>query len=171
METMKAIARRKSARSYKQDQIPNEVLNTILAAGYAAPVASGKYDSLHLTVIQNKEMLGKISDSISAMMKKKNAMSFGAPTLIIVSSKEPHFPGIDYANAGCVLENMVIAATDQKVDSVLFGGAAVAVKGNEELRKELLIPHDFHPVLSLALGYATVPNQTEKVHEIATSYI
>ncbi len=86
METMKAIAWRKSVRSYKPDQIPDEVLNTILKAGSSAPVASGKYDSLHITVVQNKEIINKISDAIFELLNGKVSMAFGAPTIIFVSS-------------------------------------------------------------------------------------
>ncbi len=171
METMKAITSRKSVRSYKQDQISDDVLDAILKAGRAAPVASGNYDSLHLTVVQNKEILEKISDAISKMMNKKNAMSFGAPTIIILSSMKPNFPGIDFANAGCILENIVIAATDHKVDSILYGGGALAVKANDELRKLLAIPDGFNPLLGVALGYAAVPDEMVKNHEISMNRI
>lgn len=37
--------------------------------------------------------------------------NFGAPTMIVVSSKPAVFPGIEYANAACVIENMAIATT------------------------------------------------------------
>lgn len=171
LETLKAIARRKSVRSYKQDQIPDEVLNTILMAGCAAPVASGKYDSLYITVVQNKELLDKISDAIFEMLNRKVSMAFGAPTMIIVSSLESPVPGVDYANAGCILENMVIAATDQKVDSILFGAAAFAVRANDELCKALAIPDDFNPLLSVALGYAAVPCEMVKEHKISMNHV
>ena len=42
-------------------------------------------------------------------------------------------PGIEYANAACVLENMVLAATDQKIDSILWDGAVAA---ESEMPKE-----------------------------------
>ena len=170
METMKAIASRKSVRSYKQEQVPDGVLSTILKAGCAASVASGKYDSLHLTVVQDKEMLKKISAAVDKALKAMNIKSVilhTAPTMILVSSMTPQAPGIDYANAGCVLENMVIAATDQGVDSVLFGAAAMAVRANDELRKALGISDGFNPLLSVALGYATNPDEPVREHKIS----
>lgn len=159
METMEAITSRKSTRAYKQEQIPDAVLNTIMAAGCAEPVGSGKYDSLHITVVQGKTLLDKISDAIFEMLKGKVSMSFGAPTMIIASSMEAPVPGLDFANVACVLENMVIAATDIKVDSILYGGPAFAVRGNDELRKALGIPDGFNPLLCVALGYAVDPEE------------
>ena len=41
----KGNRKEKIGQVVQQDQIPDEVLNTILKAGCAAPVTSGKYDS------------------------------------------------------------------------------------------------------------------------------
>ena len=171
METIKAISKRKSVRSYKQNQIPEEVLNIILNAGCSAAVASGKYETLHLTIVQDKRIIEKISDAISKFLNKENAMSYGAPTMIFVSSIEPHVPGIEFANAGTILQNMAIAATDQGVDSVIMGGAAFAVRSNDELRKELGIPDGFNPVLNIVLGYAAIPDDTKQEHEISMNRV
>ena len=50
MNTLEAIAKRKSTRSYKAEQISEQALEAIIKAGCAAPVALAKYDSLHITV-------------------------------------------------------------------------------------------------------------------------
>lgn len=42
METLKAIATRKSTKSYNGEQIRQDKLDTILAAGCAAPVCNDK---------------------------------------------------------------------------------------------------------------------------------
>ncbi len=104
----------------------------IVKAGFKAPVESNKYDSLHITVVQDSEILGQIADAASdmvyRMMNIRKDMEFGAGTRIIVSSVPAVMPGIKYANAACVLENMVLAATDQKIDNILWGGSVAAVK-------------------------------------------
>lgn len=128
METLKTISLRKSVRSYKPEQITDDVLDIIIKAGFKAPVASNKYDSLHITIVQDSQILKQIaataSDMVFKMLNVRKNMDFGAKTLIIVSSMPAMMPGIEYANAACVLENMVLAATDQKVDSIIWGGAA-----------------------------------------------
>ena len=63
METQIAIAHRRSIRTYKPEQIPKEILDNIIKAGFKAPVASGRYDSLHITVVQNPEALKQIADA------------------------------------------------------------------------------------------------------------
>jgi len=159
METLEAISRRKSVRSYKHEQIPEETLDTIVKAGFKAPVASGKYDSLHITIVQSPEVLKKIStitsDIVYQTMHIKKNWDFGAQTLILVSSAPSAIAGIEYANAACVLENMVLAATDQKIDSIIWGGAAIAVKQDIALRSLLHIPEKFEPLLCASFGYAS----------------
>ena len=65
METIKTISLRKSVRAYKPEPIPEEALNIIVQAGFKAPVASGKYDSLHITVVQSPDALKQIADAAS----------------------------------------------------------------------------------------------------------
>ncbi len=158
METIKAICLRKSVRNYKPEQIPEKSLDIILKAGVQAPVASAKYDSLHITVVQNPDLLKRImdatSDAVYKITKTRQNMDFGAPTFILISSAPAMMPGIEYANAGCVLENMVLAATDQEIDSIIWGGAAVAVKQSPELKELLNIPDGYEPLLCASFGYA-----------------
>ena len=170
METITARSLRKSVRSYKSEQIPAETLDMIVKAGCKAPVASGKYDSLHITVVQTPETLKLIAEAASdvvyqAIHVRKN-MDFGAPILILVSSTSAMMPGIEYANAAYVLENMVLAAADQKIDSIIWGGAAVAIKQSTTLKELLHIPAGYEPVLCASFGYAT-EYEAPKEHTIA----
>ena len=160
METMKAIAKRKSTRAFNPEKgIAKADLDAILAAGCAAPVGAGDYSSLHLTIIQSKEMLDKIN---KAAFKMDRDVLYGAPVLVLVSSSEPKFPNIQYANVGCVMENMLLAATDRGVDNIYLWGAANAVAQMPELRKELGIPEGFTPISGAALGYAAESSSAEK---------
>ena len=81
MEAVQAILLRKSTRSYKDKPISEEALNTILEAGMSAPVGSGAYDSLHLTVVQNQKLFSEINaavnDMIFKMLGKHMDKSFG----------------------------------------------------------------------------------------------
>ncbi len=104
------------------------------------------------------------------MLKVKKDMDFGAKTLVIISSIPANIPGIEYANVACVLENMVIAATDQKVDSIIWGGAATAVKQDISLKKLLNIPEGFDPILCASFGYAKELEEPKK-HTISINRI
>lgn len=167
METMMAIARRKSVRAFKDEQLPKEILNTILSAGCAAPVGRAAYDSLHLSVIQDKEVLTTISKAVAGMMGSNADPLFNAPTLVLISAaNEQLFQNIEHTNTGCIAENMMLAATDQGVGSVFLLGAAVAVAANAELNQAVKIPADFRPVGSVALGYPVQADDSEKELEV-----
>lgn len=163
METMTTIRQRKSTRAYKSDQIPKDTLDLLLMAGCAAPVGKAQYDSLQLTVVQKEEILKEISQKTAQLLKIDTNPLYNAPTLVIVSATEKQlFPNIEYANAACVTENILLAATDNKIDSVFLWGPAVAINADPELKKILGIPEENKVICSAALGYATDPNMTKK---------
>ncbi len=174
MNTLEAIAKRKSTRAYKPVQIPEDALASIIKAGCAAPVARAQYDSLHITVIQSEEILSKIAEGASEMLFKmmgvRKNMNFGAKTMIVISSVTSAMPGMDYANAGIILENMVLAATDLGIDSCIMGAPTAILAQNEELIKAAGIPDGFKPLLGAVFGYA-VEDAPAKSHEITVNRV
>jgi nitroreductase len=159
METLKTIAMRKSTRSYKSEQINEEYLKKIINAGNSAPVGNGAYDSVHLTIIQNPILLNKLSQTAANMFGNPDADPlYGAPTLILISGKpNMQFPNLEYANAACIIENMMLAATDLGLGSVYILGAIAALHANVELLNTLNLPKDFVPVSGIVVGYPTEP--------------
>lgn len=174
MNTLEAIAKRKSTRAYKDVQIPEEALDTILQAGFASPVAMARYDSLHITVVQSQDLLDKVNTAAAEMLframgVRKNT-DFGAKTLVLVSSMPIHRTGMEYINAGIVIENMVLAATDMGIDSVILGGAPSAISQDAELMKELGIPEGLSPLVGAFFGYG-VNDEPAKEHTIQVNRV
>lgn len=170
VETLKAIAKRKSTRAFSPGKkVSEHDLTTILAAGCAAPIGAADYASVHLTVIQDAAILAKITKSVQSAFKADNDALYGAPVLIVVSSSAPKFPNTQYANAACVVENMLLAATDLGVDSIYLWGAVTVIAQSAELLKELGIPSGFTPISAAGLGYAAASNPAEKKAEITLS--
>ncbi|AGL02587.1 nitroreductase family protein [Desulfoscipio gibsoniae] len=58
MNTLDAIAKRKSIRKYKAEQIKDSALEEIIKAGKTAPNAG----PFQITVIQNAKLLAKITE-------------------------------------------------------------------------------------------------------------
>ena len=174
MQTLEAIAKRKSTRNYKSEQIPEDALQAILKAGCASPVAMANYDSLHITVVQSQQMLNRINDAAAEMLfqllgVRKNG-DYGAKTMVIVSSTPIHRAGTDHANAGIVVENMVLAATDMGIDSVILGAAPAAVAQDKELMKALGIPEGYVPLLGAFFGYGAEQTPA-KEHSISINRV
>ena len=67
MNTMETICSRKTIRSYTGENITADELNVILKAANASPVGMGQYDSMHLTVITNEELMNKIDAAGAAL--------------------------------------------------------------------------------------------------------
>ena len=57
MSGMDSIFLRKSVRSYTGEPPTPEELDQILRACYAAPVGMGRFDSLHITVVRDRDYL------------------------------------------------------------------------------------------------------------------
>ena len=174
METMKAIVTRRSVRAYKAEQIAEEALDEILAAGSIAAMGMRTYDHLHMAVVQSEEALGKLSEGIGRFMAKvmpgrgNGNFLMGAPTVVIISALDPDkcpMKGMHYINSGCVAENIMLAAADKGIGSVVLGIASDVVNNDEELKKELGVPEQFTPLFAIALGYAVDEGPPEKALE------
>ena len=174
MNTLEAIAKRKSTRSYTDEMISEDALEKILKAGMSAPIGMGKYDSLHITVVQNDALIVRIFDEaqevVFSTLGFKKSFNYGATTLIIISSQPSYREGMDYANGGIVIENMALAATDLGIDSCIMGAPIAALADNAELSNTVGIPDGFKPVLGIVFGYANT-NEPAKEHEITINRV
>ncbi len=157
METLEAIAKRKSTRDFDPNKaVPDDIVDMIVKAGCQAPIGANKRESLHLTVCRNKEILDEINKSTAAAMNiEERDFFYGAPVVIFVSASEKQMaPSIEFANTACVIENMLIAATDAGVDNIYLWGAAQALSRNKEMCAKMGIPEGFRPVSAAAIGYS-----------------
>jgi nitroreductase len=156
METLKAIETRKSTRGFKPDQIPEAAIETILKAGVEAPVGMAAFDSIHFAVVQDAELLKKISDAATKGTEREGQdIYYGAPTVMVISSKEQPLPELTFSNAGAITVSFLLAATDIGIDNVYVFGSIEGFKNGSGLLAEAGIPEGYTPVSSVALGYAT----------------
>jgi nitroreductase len=173
MDAIRAILSRVSTKNFASSQITKEDLNTVLNCGMSAPVGRKRYDTLHLTVIQDKKILDAITDA-SAMRtpEQPDAPLYNAPTLILVSSKFERTDHIEFANAACVIENMAIAASALGLGSVYLWGFVQKIKDMPAIVDMFDLPQGFVPVSALALGYAVhKPEPSDRPrHSIGINY-
>jgi nitroreductase len=125
------IMSRRSVRSYKPEQVEEELLSAVIEAGRAAP-SGGNKQLTHLIVIQNTEILRELIrvskrefakmpitedmyDGLISIIERAHMPDFnfdymyGAPTLIVAAHKKGHANAL--VDGACVLQNMMIAAT------------------------------------------------------------
>ena len=165
MEWKELMQTRQSCRAYIDQQITTAQMKAILEAGYAAPVARGKFEQLQITVVQNKDLLEQ-SDQAAKQSYGDDSFSCtrGAPTVIVVSVQEVQgqISPMMIASAACVVENMHLAAADLGLGSVYLGSIQ-AVNNSFEVLYKLKLQDGFWPVLALAVGHAAEPVQPREI--------
>lgn len=161
MELFEVINKRFSNRKFLERQISNEDLNKILKAGMQAPVGRGRYEDMHITVIQDKNLL----DEINKLADR--SVFYNAPTLVIISAKDDGH-GLDRENSACVAMNMLLAATDLGLASIYLNLVIGLIKNSDVLNK-LNLPLGFVPIVGVGLGYADGSHIIE--HKIDVNYI
>ena len=152
MNTLDAIKARHSTRGFSDRQISDDDLKTILFAGGQAAVGGADFQSMKLYAVQDPELLKAIDES-SAKMRPGSHPLYGAPTLVVLASKESILKSIEYTNAGCVIQNMMVAAADLGIDSIYLWMSMYGINNDPELVKRLGFPEGFTCVGTMALGY------------------
>ena len=152
MNTLDAINARRSTRAFSDRQISDADLEAILFAGGQAAVGGADFKSLKLYVVQDPELLKAIDES-SAKLRPGSHPLYGAPTLVVLASKQSILEKIEFTNAGCVIQNMMVAAADLGVDSIYLWMSMFGINNDPELIRRLGFPEGFTCVGTMALGY------------------
>lgn len=155
MTTFENIHSRRSIRSYTGAPVTDEQLDALLMAAYAAPVGKAQFDTLHMTVITNKEYLADLEKAMADELGVPEMHPFyGAPMLILVSSviAEPPHDNVSYSNAAILVQNMSLAAVELGLGSVHIWGAVRTLNKRPDLLEKLDLPENMVPCCALAVG-------------------
>lgn len=160
MRTKDVIATRQSCRAYKEEQITSLDKSILLQAANAAPIARGEIEKVRIIVVQNPEILKKIDKKGAEYFGdlKLNPL-YGAPTLFLIAGlgKDEKDRNLTFCNAACIIENMLLAATDIRLGSVFLMGPVAAIRDDQELKEALHIPEDFIIAAGMAVGKPVEP--------------
>ena len=160
---MNTIFSRRSIRSYTGAMPTDDELNLILKAVYAAPVGMGRYDSLHVTVVKNRDYLSRLEAAAGRQLGKENYHPlYGAPILLIFSSVFPGIPtdNSSYSNCAILSQNAALAAVSLGLGACHIWGAIRALNQNPGLVKKLQLPEGYTPASAVVFG------KTEESYEI-----
>lgn len=165
---MESIFSRKSIRSYTGEMPTEQELNLILKAVYAAPVGMGRYDSLHVTVVKNRDYLSRLEAAAGRQLGKENHHPlYGAPVLLIFSSVFPGIPtdNSSYSNCAILSQNAALAAVSLGLGACHIWGAIRALNKEPDLLAELHLPQGFLPCCALTLGRTQETYEKRTVQE------
>lgn len=176
MNTLDTIYSRRTIRNFNGENISDAELKEILKSAYAAPVGRAMYDTLSMTVITNKELLGKWEKHMADVVGNPDMHPFyNAPTVILVSSVLPadNSGNVNYSNAAILVQNMALTATELGIGACHIWGAVGVLNGNKELVKELKVPEGMTPCCAIALGRFDGGYEQREIAEnrIKTEYI
>lgn len=145
---MSVIFRRRSIRKYKNETVPDEMIEKLLRAGFAAPSARNA-QPWHFIVINDRNILDEIPK-----FHPHSKMLREASHAIVVCGDLSSERVRDYWVQDCAAatQNILLMATELGLGSVWLG-----VYPNEErvnaLKKLLQIPEAVVPLSIIAIGY------------------
>ena len=148
------ILSRRSIRKYKDQQVPREVLETIMECGINAPNAMNK-QSWEVRVVDNPEIQNTIKGVMSAAGGDFGAECFrGAPVWVFIArDTDFEFSTID---CGLMAENIILSAHSMGVGSVCLGSPVRMVLDSPEKDKALDIlgfSQGYELCICIGLGY------------------
>ena len=104
---MNTLLNRRSIRRYKEDQVPDELLDQVLTAGLYAPTGMNRQNII-MVAVRDKETRDQLSRMNAAVMGSDRDPFYGAPCVIVVLGDPEIYPVVE--NGSLVLGNLMNAA-------------------------------------------------------------
>ncbi len=156
---IQTIMNRKSRRKFTDEQVPADVIETLVAAGKCAP--SGKnLQTRRFTVISNQEEILALKELIAEVANEKHTSFNGfenPPLLILISNDRRNKDGIQ--DVGVSAENIMIAGESLGLGSVWLN-PLMEISDEERIRLKLdeyTIPKNHIVWAVMAIGYPEGP--------------
>jgi nitroreductase len=157
LETLDAIFTRRSIRHYTRQDVPEELVQTLLKAAMFAPSASNG-QPWHFVVIRDRAILDAVPN-----VHPNAAMIAEAPLAILVCGKvNPAIPCYWLVDCAAATQNLLLAAHASGLSTVWLG-----VAPREERMKGILtlvpLPEGTQPFALIPIGYpAEKKNQPDR---------
>lgn len=156
-ETVNAILRRRTIRSYTENPLSDEVLQTLLDCAMWAP--SGRNTQpCHIRVLTDKKALEQLNidfknkvgwDTPAYTRWDVNPVYQGAPALFFIFGETK-----DDMNGGIAVENIAVAAEGMGLGSCIIAsvGSLMSAPEGNKWKRLLEIPEDYHFIIAIAVG-------------------
>ena len=163
-EVLKAIKERRSIRRYKNEQITDEELKTVLEAGTWAATGHGSQEPF-IIAVQKPETCAKLRKMNAEVMGVESDPYYGAPTIVIVLAREDNPNNIK--DGSLVLGNMMLAAHSIGLSSCWINREDIMFASDEGklMMKEWGLPEGLIGVGALSIGYASSHPHTVKARK------
>lgn len=151
-DTLNTLKTRRSIRKYKDQQVPEDLLEKILEAGTYAPSGMGQQAS-KMVVVRDKRLVSKISKMNAKIMGTDTDPFYGATTVVIVFSDTKRPTHVE--DGSLVMGNLMNAAHAVGIDSCWIHRAREVFETEEgqKLKEQWGVPEDYIGVGNCILGY------------------
>lgn len=168
MDFYEVLSKRVSTRKFTDQKISDEDIEKLIEAANKAPIAHGEYEKCRLSVITDKTFIEEISKEYQEKFEKKSDPLFNAPLFIIFSSSKDI--SSKYEDAGCVLENISLAATNLNLGSCYIRGLVNNLSDDANYIRKLNLDEGYFPVSGIVIGHIE-GELIAKDHNIITNRI
>ncbi len=152
-EMLNGLMERRSVRAYRPEQITDEELTAVLRAGQYAPTGKNRMP-VKFVVVQNPELLARLSKWNAAVMGANTDPFYGAPTavLVLADSEIPTYA----ADGALAMGNLLNAAYAVGLGSCWINRAREMFDSEEgkALLKEWGLSERYAGIGFCILGYA-----------------
>lgn len=143
------IFKRRSIRKYKNQEVPNNLINSLLQAAMSAPSACNQ-QPWHFFIIQNQSVLHELSEIHSGFHNLKSS-----PLAILVCG-EPDAAELEFyweQDCAAATENILLAATALGLGAVWQGINPRGGEDSDLIRNIVKLPEHIKPFSLVAVGY------------------
>ena len=163
-EVLEVIRFRRSIRRFKQEPVPNEVIDQILEAGTLTHTAKNMQD-VSFTVLEKEKnrieqmavsvfkKIKPIADLLSPMARNMKIddhfFFFNAPVVIVITAK-------DKTNGILAAQNREYIAEANGLGVLYSGFFTMAANASHKIRKAIKVPKGKRAAMTLVLGYPDI---------------
>ena len=162
MEFKDLYLKRRTCRSYKPIEVEEDKLTYILDAGMHAPVSRCSYNDYLLYSLKGEKF-----ERIISIIKNVRGMdvSYNSKNVILLFSKN-NSEVLANQDAGSIIENMCLAASDLDLGSTFSYSVARLIASSKECLEILNVPTEYKILSGMFVGYIDCPNMTNVDHVI-----
>lgn len=152
MNTLESMKTRRSIRNFKEDAVPDELIEKIVEAGSYAASGKGRQSPI-IIVVENKDVIKKFSKMNASIIGVNIDPFYQAPLLMIVLADKTISTHI--YDGSLVIGNMMLACHELGLGSCWIHRAKEEFETDEgkEFLKELGITGDYEGIGHLIVGF------------------
>lgn len=165
MELDSCIKGRRSVRTFKDETVPKEKIETLLEAGVWAATGMNR-QPWHFLVIEDKNVIKFISDETKKAVREAmpaianrfetddDIICYNAPALILICTKiDQTFSQINLRDSVLAAQNIFLKAHELGLGTCYMGWIDLMNQNRPEVLRKVGLPDGYEMQVALILGY------------------